>query len=96
MGMTADDDVLDAESRHGEFNGRCLPTVGRTVRRHDVPSVAKNEQVTRLRASQQVRVDAGVRTSDEQRFGVLPLRQVLKQPLERAEVLLLELVDALN
>ena len=96
MGMTADDNVLDAKCCHSELDSRRLPAVGRTVRRHDAASVAKDEQVARLRAGQQVRVNAGVRAGDEQRVGVLPLRQRLKQPLQRTEVLILELVNALN
>ena len=96
MGVAADDDVLNAKSGHGELDGRCFTPVARTVRRDDIPGVAKDEQIAGLGLGQQSRIDAGVGTGDEEGLGMLSLRQPLKQPLQRNETLALELMDACN
>src|SRR4029079_19543340 len=92
----ADDNVLDAKSCNSKLDGRRLPAIGRAVRRHNVPSVAKDEQIAWLRAGQQGRVDAGVRTGNDQRFWGVPVSELFKQPWDRAAVLVLDLVHALN
>ena len=96
MGVAADDDVLDAESRHGVLDGRCFPSMARTMRRDDVPGIAKDEEIAGLCLRQHGWDDARVGTGDEQGFGVLALRQLLKQPLQRNEILGLELMDSFN
>src|SRR5438105_981829 len=96
VGVAADNDVLDAECGNGELDGRRLSAAGGTVRRYNVPGVAEDKQVAWLGSSEQVWINAGVRASDKQGFGILALRQLLKQSLERAETLLLKLVNALD
>jgi hypothetical protein len=47
------------------------------VSRHKVPDVPQNENVTRSGLSQQNRIYAGIRTSDEERMRVLSITHQL-------------------
>ena len=66
MGVAADDEVLDLEHGNGVLNGGGLTAVGGAVRRNQVAGIAQNEQVAGLGVRDQVRIDARVRTGDEQ------------------------------
>src|SRR5688572_8579741 len=94
--MPADDDVFDAKSDDGEFDRRSFAAVGGAVRGNDVPRVANDEQISRLRLGDQVWVDAGIRTRDEQGFGILLGREAREEFALRAENVRLELMDAVN
>src|SRR5262249_29497100 len=76
-----------------EFNGSRLTTAVGAVRRDNVPGIAENEEVSRLRLREQSRIDAGIRAGNEQCLGLLCLCQLFEQPLERPERVLLELVN---
>jgi hypothetical protein len=65
---------------------------GGTIRRNDVANIANNEQFTWLGLSNQIRVNPGIRASNEQDSGVLPKRQLLEHLPVSAEVVGLELV----
>src|SRR5262245_40551772 len=94
MGVTADDDVLDVKSRHGILNRRCLPSLARPMWWDDVSGITKDEEIARLGFGQHGRDDARVGTGDEKGFRVLALRQLLKQRLQRKEILGLKLMDS--
>jgi hypothetical protein len=47
--------------------------------RHDVASVAKDEEFTRLRLRDQIGVDARVRTRDKERLWRLAVREAFKE-----------------
>src|SRR5205085_4487835 len=94
--VTADDDVLDAESCDGELDRGRFAASLTGMGRNDVAGVPEDEQVAGLRLREKVRVDAGIGAGDEERLGVLSVSERLEQSLERTEVFFLKLVDTLN
>src|SRR5262245_14198499 len=96
MRVAAKDDVLHAKARDGEFTSHLLAAPGRTVRRDDVAGVTKDEQLAGLGLGEEVRVDTRVGTGDEQRIGLLTVRQPLEQLALRTEKVGLEVVNAFD
>ena len=94
--MSADDDVLDAESGDGELDGGGFAAASGAVRRDDVPGVPQDEEVAGFGTGEEVGVDARIGTGDEEGFRILPMDQLLEEALQRQEGVLLELMDSLD
>ena len=91
--VAADDDVLHAEHLDRVLDGRRRASGQRRVG-DDVADVAHQKEVPGLRVRDQVRHDARVAARDEERLGVLSLRELREELFVGREVLGLKRVDA--
>jgi hypothetical protein len=94
--MAADNNVLDPQHTHCVLDRRGFAAFNGTVGRNDVTRVSQNEQLTRLGLRQQIRIDARIRTGDEQGQWMLAVNQLCKQALLGAEDSALELVNTFD
>ena len=58
VGVAADDNIFDAEPRDGELDRGGLAALNGAVRWNDVPGVAQDKKLARLRLCDEVRADA--------------------------------------
>jgi hypothetical protein len=88
--------MFHSQRGDGVLDGRPGASVRGAVRRDQRAGVAQHEEIARLGLHQQVRRDAGIGASDQQRLRLLPLRKTLEQFAMRAEGRSLEVVNASN
>lgn len=69
--MAADHDIRHAQRNHGIFDSRGNAARLRPERRHDIPGITNDKELSRLLLGNQFRHQTAVRTGDEQRFGIL-------------------------
>ena len=78
IGMAADNDVRDFQYRHRVLDGRGTAALHGPIGRDQVSGISQNEQLARLGLGHECRIDARVRTGDEEGSGFLFLRETCK------------------
>ena len=94
--MAADHDIRHAQRNHGIFDSRGNAARLRPERRHDIPGITNDKELSRLLLGNQFRHQTAVRTGDEQRFGILAGGQAAEEFFTLGEDLFLEVEEALN
>ena len=96
VGVTADDNVLDFQFGHGILDRRRFSVVADAVGRHHVADVANDEQLTRFRVGNEIRIDPRIGTDDQKGNRLLPLHQALEQVELGGKFMLLKVMDAID
>lgn len=96
VGMAAHDHITDPQGRDRVFNGCALAAVGRAVGGDDIARVAQDKNFPRFRLHNQVRIHPRIRAGDEENPGLLAVGELGEKILVAAEVLALELAQALD
>ncbi|SAL90168.1 hypothetical protein KPHVMX_140029 [Klebsiella pneumoniae] len=96
VGMAADHDIRHAQRNHGIFDGRGNAARLRPERRHDIPGITNDKELSRLLLGNQFRHQTAVRTGDEKRFGILAGGQAAEEFFTLGEDLFLKVEEALN
>ena len=99
LGMAADDDIVDPQGFHGEFNrgGGGIRIALRAGGRDDVADVFDHEQIARFALGDEFREHARIGAGDEQGVRILSfLRQLAEELAIIAKLVLAESVDAFD
>ena len=96
VGMAANHNFTHPQGFDRILDRRSFTAIGRAIGGNDVTGIADHENFARIRLGNQFRVNAGVRTRDEENARFLPMGQLFKQLLMGSEVILLKLPQAFN
>ena len=79
MRMSANNNVFNSKSRNSEFNRGGLATADGTERRNDITCVSNNQEIAGIGVGDEIGIDTGIGTGDEEGFRILFACKTLKE-----------------